>query len=169
MLRDPRSATLDELVACIDGGDEGSIIEAAREVGRRLEPAAAPALHQVLERTDSARARNAVALALSDMKDASTFDLLVTLLNDPRTDGARGTLLYCLTPYDCGPILPMLVSFVVDGNFEVAHEAMSLIRDTETTLNEATWQACVERIRLGLRTATEERRPLLDELLHLFE
>ncbi len=140
-----QAATIDELLDRIQSGDPGAIVDAAREVARRGETAAAPSLRQILARTESPVVRNAVALALSDMKDPSTFDLLVDLLKNPRTEGSRGTLLYALGEYDCSLILPLLVSLVVDGNFEVSRQTLSIIAGIEAELDEAIWRTCAER------------------------
>jgi hypothetical protein len=164
-----RAATIDELLERIQSGDASAIVDAAREIARRGDTTACPSLRQILTTTESTEVRNAVALALSDVKDPLMMDLLIELVKDPRTAGNRGTLLYALGAYDCASILPLLVSFVVEGNFEVSRQALSIISTIAAVLDEATWRTCSERVREGLRTATEERRPLLEELLALFD
>jgi hypothetical protein len=168
-MRNLKSATIEELIEHIASGDSKRIVEAAREAASRKDSLAGPHMLRVLERTNDPSVRNAVALALSDLKDPSAFDVLVDLLKSARASGNRGTLLYALGAYDCSPVLPLLVDLVIEGNFEESRQALSLITGIETELDENTWQACAERLRPALATATEERRPLLDKLMSLFE
>jgi len=164
-----KSATTSELISHIESGDSQRIIEAARELASRQEVSANPYMLDVLQKTNDATVRNAVALALSDLKDPSTFDVLVSLLNNERTRANRGTLLYAIGAYDCSPILPLLVDLVIEGNFEVSRQAFSLISGIETELDERTWQTCIERLRSAVTEAPEEQRPLLEELISLFD
>jgi hypothetical protein len=168
-MSDFKSATPPELIEHIVSGDSKRIVEAAREAASRKDASVGPHLLRVLERTNDPAVRNAVALALSDLKEPSAFDMLVDLLKSGRVSGNRGTLLYALGAYNCSPVLPLLVDLVIEGNFEESRQALSLITGIETEIDEHTWQACVERLRSALATATEERRPLLGELLSLFE
>jgi hypothetical protein len=64
--------------------------------------------------------RNAAALALSDMKIPEAFDAITELLNDPRTQRARGTLLYALDPYDNATNLELYVDLAITGNWRSA-------------------------------------------------
>ncbi|APR76807.1 Hypothetical protein A7982_02154 [Minicystis rosea] len=113
--------------------------------------------------------RNAAALALSDMKEPRAFAALVALLRDERTQGNRGTLLYALGEYDCASILALLVDFVIDGDFEVSRQALSLIHGIGAEMDEHTWTSNESKLREALASASAERRPLLEDALALFE
>jgi HEAT repeat protein len=149
--------------------DSKRIVEAARQVAARKVVMAVPQMLELLNKTSDPAVRNALALSLSDLKDASVFDVIVKLLNRKRTRGNRGTLLYALEGYDCTTILPLLVDIVIDGNFEESRQALSLIAGIETELDERTWQRCIERLRAAFAVTTEERRPLLNELILMFD
>jgi hypothetical protein len=49
------------------------------------------------------------------------------MINEPKTLGYRGTLLYSLGPFDCSEYLDSLVYHLITGNFEVQAEAFQLI------------------------------------------
>lgn len=77
-------------------------------------------------------ARNRLALKLSDISDSKgLYSALTQLLQDAKTVGARGTLLYALRNFDCTTIFPLLIDFVISGGWEVAHEAHSIISAIE--------------------------------------
>jgi HEAT repeat protein len=168
-MNDIKLATVPQLIDHIKSGDPQRIVEAARECASRHEASATPYLLETLQGTHDAAVRNAVALALSDLKSPSAFSVLVDLLRSDRTRGSQGTLLYALGAYDCSSILPLLVDLVIEGNFEVSRQAFSLISGIETELDERAWKSCSERLRSALKVATEERRLLLEELVSLFE
>lgn len=168
-MNDIKLATVPQLIDHIESGDPQRIIEAARECASRQEASAAPYLLDILRVTRDAAVRNAVALALSDLKDPSAFAMLVDLLKSDHIRGSQGTLLYALGAYDCSPILPLLVDLVIDGNFEVSRQAYSLISRIETTLDDRVWESCCKRLRSAIMVAREDRRPILEELFKLFE
>ena len=163
------SVTTAELLQKLDSSDIKVVADAAGELAERHDASAIPRLLELLRTTDNPVIRNAVALALSDLNEPQAFQVLVGLLRDERTKKSRGTLLYALGAYDCSGILPLLVGLVIDGNFEVSREAMSLIQGIETELEDLEWSACRMRLRAALASASEERRPLIGELLALFE
>lgn len=161
--------TTAELLQQLDSADADIVADAASILASRHEASASPRLLELLRKTDNAVIRNAVALALSDRNDPQAFQVLVNLLRDERTQKNRGTLLYALGAYDCSSILPLLVDLVIDGNYEVSRQALSLIQGIETELDDRQWNACAVRLRAALAAAAEERRPLIGELLALFE
>lgn len=145
------------------------ILEAIAESTSRGDEVLLSALHEVLATTDDAVVRNSIALALSDIHDAPAWARLVALLESPRTAGARGTLLYAMGAYDCAPVLPLLITSVVDGTFEESRQAFALIEGIETELSAQTWSACRARVHSAMADATEERRPLLERLVAMLE
>jgi hypothetical protein len=168
-MSDLESATVAELLNQLGSPDPQKVVDATQELAFRHEQTAASPLLEILRSTSDATVRNTAALALSDLQDPRVFNVLVDLLKDDRTRGNRGTLLYALGAYDCSPVLPLLVEFVIEGNFEVSRQALSLISGIETEVDERTWNASTERLRTALESASQERYPLLLELLSLFE
>lgn len=162
------SVTTAELLQALDSSDADVVADAARRLALGHEVSAAARLLELLRSTDNPVIRNAVALALSDLKEPQAFQRLVDLLRDERTEKSRGTLLYALGAYDCASILPLLIDSVVDGNFEVSRQALSLIQGIETELDDRQWSACKVRLQAALASASADRRPLIDELLALF-
>ncbi len=122
----------------------------------------------VLRATDDDALRDRSAVALSDRRAPEAFDVIVTLLGDERTLHHRSTLLYALAPYDCGPILPLLIDLVIDGTAEERARAAELIDGISTTLDLETWRRCATRLEAAVATAGPDERPLLKDLLALF-
>lgn len=158
-----------DLLEHLRSGEPARIAAAAQECASRGVAAAARYLLDVLSTTRDVSARNAAALALSDLGVAEAFGPMVVLLTSDDVRGTRGTLLYALGAYDCSSILPLLVTLVIEGNFEESRQAFSLISGIDTDLEDDIWQGCHEQLRSGILMATAERRPLLEELLHCFE
>jgi len=113
-------------------------------------------------------ARNSAALTLSDRGDVGCVPIIVDLLQDPKTLGFRGTLLYALEPFDCRELLELLVELVITGGFEVRHQALQNIAQIEGVIALDVWELCSERIQQALQDASEDRRALLLELEALF-
>jgi HEAT repeat protein len=82
---------------------------------------------QILEQTNSARVRNAAALALADLRAHNAKEALINLLTRPETQGARGTLLYALKQLGANIPLPILADIIADESYEAREEALGLI------------------------------------------
>ena len=126
----------------------------------------------MLATTGHPRLRNAAALALSDLEAPEAFDVIAGLLRQEHTRGLRGTLLYALRPYDCTPILPLLVDIVVDDTYESAREAAALIDGTGVALDDRS----AERLRCAFDSPgayavrdPERREEVIGRLLELRE
>jgi hypothetical protein len=122
----------------------------------------------VVRTTDDGELRDRTAVALSDQRVPELFDVIVDLLSDERTLGHRSTLLYALAPYDCAPILPLLIDLAIDGTFEERAHATELIDGVQTQLDLATWRRCATRLEAAVAAAGPDDRPALKDLLALF-
>jgi hypothetical protein len=84
------------------------------------------ALARLRAETDS-NARNAMALNLAESHDPRVLAVLLELIERPELANQRGTLVYCLHQFDVAGHLVLLTQLVLGGNWEVAHEAFSVI------------------------------------------
>lgn len=100
-------------------------------VGTRKIKEAIPLLVEFLKRTDNHQLRNQIAICLSDIGENEVVKPIIDMINDPKTLGYRGTLLYSLGPFDCSEHLDSLVYHLITGNFEVQAEAYQLIEAIE--------------------------------------
>lgn len=156
----------DDLVLALESGPEEAIAS-AKKIAQIGHHAATPKLLELLRVTPNGDLRNALALALSDLGEPRAFAEIVALLRQDRTLGNRGTLLYALRPFDCSSIVSLLVDMVIEGNYEVAREAMTLLSSVDTDMGDDEWQGYVDRLRVALASPTEERKPLLLDLLEM--
>ena len=168
-MNDIKLATTSELLNLVGSTDPQQVIGATQELALRHEMTSTTRLIEILRSSSDVNIRNAVALALSDLQAPEAFNVLVDLLKDDLTRTSRGTLLYALGSYDCSPILTLLVELVIEGNFEVSRQSLSLISGIEAEVNEQEWNICIDKLKAALLSASQERRPLLVELLSLFE
>lgn len=75
--------------------------------------------------------RNTLAIALRDIGNEKAISPLIDLINDPKTLGNRGTLLYALEPFDCTEHLESIVQQFLTGNFEVQAMAYQLLESMD--------------------------------------
>lgn len=81
-----------------------------KEVSRSKDIQAIPLLIEYLQSTENALLRNSIALALSDIGNEEVVQPIIDVINDPKTLGYRGTLLYALEPFDCSAHLETLIN-----------------------------------------------------------
>jgi HEAT repeat protein len=131
---------------------------------------AIPALRIALSSvTVDATVRNAVAIALSDLKDDGMVPLIGALLLDPRTKGNRGTLLYAIESFDNRSLLRELTQLVLTGGFEVRHQAFQNIASIRGPVDWDIWQDRLSRVNAAVATAPKDRVDLLRDLLDLLD
>lgn len=148
--------------------DTAEVIEAIEAIGKRGYRLALPILIELLQATNNHAIRDAIAVAIRDLKDDRACEPLVLLLKDPKTIGHRGTLLYALELFDCASILPLLVDLVLTGNFEVSHQAFLLIESIDSEIDELPFPTSLNLVENALDQAKGEKADLLKELFDLF-
>lgn len=123
-----------------------------------------------LKTTRSGAERDALALQLADRGRPEVKHALIDLIDRPELENERGTLVHCLGQYDCSDRISWLVELVCRGNWEVAHEAMDILQDIESSHGDD-----VKRgydLLLATRDASVQddwRAGLVDELLSEFD
>lgn len=167
-MNEPIEPSTEDLLRALHGDDADALIAAAGLLAVRGGDEIAEQLLAVLRTTDDRNVRNALALALSDRGEQRAFEAIVQLVQDPRTERNRGTLLHALGGFDCAPILPLLLDLVIEGSFEVSREALNLLTDVNADFDEETGRSYVEKLEQALVGASAERRPLIEELLLMF-
>lgn len=132
--------------------------------GRAVEP-----LVRLMESTRDAIRWNAAAVGLRELEDPRAVEPLIRMIRDPKTEGARGTLVWALEVFDCAPYIEELVRLVIRDNYEVARNAASAIVGIEGEIDAEVWARCIRTLRAALSSASAERRPVLEQLLARFE
>jgi len=123
-----------------------------------------------LKTTQSGAERNALALQLADSARPEVKHALIDLIDRPELENERGTLVHCLGRYDCSDRLSWLVALVCRGNWEVAHEAMDILQDIESSHGDDVKRGYA--LLLATREAGVQddwRASLIDELLSTFD
>jgi HEAT repeat protein len=142
------------------------VIDALQALGDSGNTQFGPLLIEILQTTENPLIRNAAAIGLSDLGDERALYPIVQLLKDPKTIGYRGTLIYALEAFNCVPILDDLVDLVIQGDFEVSHQAFSVIEGLEAVAHESLQQA-IQTIQNSLETVNHDKKELLADLITL--
>lgn len=87
-----------------------------------------PFLLHLLHVTTDATVRNFVVMALVDLRSVAAMGEITNLLQDPKTKGQRGSLMYALSKIPAPIDLAILVTLMVEDNDEaVKYEALHAI------------------------------------------
>jgi len=139
------------------------VIKAAHALGDIGDRQAVPILIEMLQKTLEPAIRNAVAIGLRELGDERALYPIVSLINDPITESNRGTLIYALEGFNCRQLLPFLVDLVITGNFEVSHQAFSVIESIDAEIDSETLNICVQKLKNAL-LVDEMKADLLEDL-----
>jgi hypothetical protein len=84
---------------------------------------------QVLADTDKAGIRNVLAVALAQAGVEQAVPCIIHLLKQPKTAGARATLLYALNQIDANLDLATLTNIILTDTWEAKEEALILLEN----------------------------------------
>lgn len=139
-------------------------IQLIEEIGTKRNEEAIPLLIKHLKATDSHILRNEIALALSDIGSEDAVRPIIELLSDPKTKGARGTLLYALKPLDYSQHFELLVDIMINGNYEAQQESKQLIMAVKDKVHEEVLHRTVGKVRKTIMKLEEKMDFLTDAL-----
>ncbi|MCM3004029.1 HEAT repeat domain-containing protein [Priestia koreensis] len=139
------------------------------EVGTNKYEPAIPLLIEFLKSTDNHRLRDSIALTLSDIGNEIAVEPLIEMINDPKTLGFRGSLLFALKPFDCSSHFETLIYHLLSGNFEVQMEAYQLIEENiHSDLSDDLILKCIIKVKKELDEIERQKEILSDALDLLF-
>ncbi len=150
----------------LDSNNRDLVVEAAHALGDIGDRRSVKILIDLLQKTSDPVIRNAAAIGLRELGDERALSPIVSLINDPKTEGYRGTLIYALEGFDCGRLLAFLVEQVITGNFEVSHQAFSVIESIDVEIDSITLDFCTQRVNDAL-LQNDEKSDLLQDLIDL--
>ena len=142
--------------------DEAEII--LEEISRSKDIQAIPLLIEYLQRTENSLLRNSIALTLSDIGNEEVVQPLIDVINDPKTLGFRGTLLYALEPFDCSAHLETLIYHLINGNFEVQAQAYQLIESIKGEISDEVLLNCIIEVKEELNDKERQLEILSDTI-----
>ncbi|MEK3974011.1 MULTISPECIES: HEAT repeat domain-containing protein [unclassified Psychrobacillus] len=142
--------------------DEAEII--LEEISRSKDIQAIPLLIEYLQRTENPLLRNSIALTLSDIGNEEVVQPLIDVINDPKTLGYRGTLLYALEPFDCSAHLETLIYHLINGNFEVQAQAYQLIESIKGEISDEVLLNCIIEVKEELNDKERQMEILSDTI-----
>lgn len=119
--------------------------------------------------TNNSRLRNSIAITLSDIGNEEVVKPLIDIINDPKTLGNRGTLLYALKPFDCSDYLETLIYHLITGNYEVQMESYELIKENiNSEITDEVLLNCILKIKKELDEIERQQDIFSDTLEMLF-
>jgi hypothetical protein len=114
--------------------------------------------------------RNALALRLAESGTPGLPGVLIRLIRREDLRAHRGTLVHSLSYFDCTAHLDLLVDLVIQGNWEVAHEAFQIVEMIPEANGDQVEQAFTAINRaISTQNIEDWRRSLLDRLAHRFD
>jgi hypothetical protein len=149
----------------INNGDLVEAVKMIEEVGEKRDNEFTAILIKHLGSTDSPILRNAIAIALADIRNQEAILPLINVLKDPKTEGSRGTLLYALESFDIAPHV-VTITDLLDDNFEVSRHSFQLISGVANNLSSTQKEICKQLIKdkIADEKNKNNRNFLLDSL-----
>jgi hypothetical protein len=95
--------------------------------------------------------RNRLAWELSESGEPGAKQALVDAIRDPRTEGARGSLVYALRKFPCEDHPMRSGTSVCDGSYEEVEHAVMILEGVNTELTVAQWGGAKARLAWNLR------------------
>lgn len=130
-----------------------------------------PELLKLLEKTANETVRKEVVLFIADVKDPGIVPFILSGLKDPGLKGARGSVVSACwqSGLDYSKDLELFVQLFYEGDYITALEAFTVIEEAAINLNHDQLNKVLEKVKEGLKTVNEEKKPLALELEKLLQ
>jgi hypothetical protein len=113
--------------------------------------------------------RNSLALSLASTKDERAYRAIRDQISNPLIANQRGTLVHALREFNCyKDDLLFFVDLILNGNWEVAHEAMAAICEIDEATGEQVNIAYLKIEKSELDPMEDWRVDLMRELKEMF-
>ena len=114
--------------------------------------------------------KNKIAMIASETGDKRVLETLHNLIKDEKYKSQRGTFTYCLLEFDSILSFDLAFDLIINGNFEVAHNAYEIIENTDSVDGE---QALKNFHKLknylnNIKDIEVWRKHLIDDVLEMF-
>ena len=109
-------------------------------------------------------------LDLAEQRNREIYPLILAALNSAEYAKVRGTLIYALANYPAKPLFEKAIGWLIDGNFEMAHEAAGIL-DKIAKIEGSRADKAYAALTTVLNNPANEtwRVELLGEVLGMFE
>ena len=109
-------------------------------------------------------------LDLAEQRNREIYPLILAALDSEEYTKVRGTLIYALANYLAEPLFEKAISWLINGNFEMAHEATGILDKIEK-IEDARADKAYAVLTTALDNPANEtwRVELLKEVLGMFE
>ena len=109
-------------------------------------------------------------LDLAEQRNWEIYPLILAALDSIEYAKVRGTLIYALANYPAEPLFEKAVGWLIDGNFEMAHEAAGIL-DKIAKIEGTRVDKAYAALTAALNNPANEiwRIELLEEVLGMFE
>lgn len=159
---------LEYLCFLISSGNIEKATNIIKELGEQKNYEAVPCLIKLLIETDNHELRNSIAITLADMGDSAAVEPLIALLENPKTVGYRGSLIYALESLDCSNYIEKIVPFLCDNSFEVRRQAYLLLESMAHNIPGPIKQQCIQLLEESL-DQLQDKIELVSESLDLLK
>lgn len=125
---------------------------------------------KILGSTQNVVVRNSLALRFAEAGEIRALPIILELIKTDELEGCRATLVHCLSFYNPPDHFELLIELLVNGNWEVAHEAHEILISIEEVSGENVDKA-YEMLSgyISCDTAQKWRNSLLKNIISLFE
>lgn len=135
------------LKVLMESSNADELHDAALQAGEMRLVEAVPALISLMKKSNSPTVWHGIGIAVNDLKDQRLLNSLVKLIQDAKTKGCRGTLVYGLEGLDCSSVLEWLVDLYVNDSYEVRMSAYGCIENIDMEkIEQERIKTCIEKL-----------------------
>ncbi|MDO5685894.1 MAG: hypothetical protein Q4G42_00615 [Neisseria sp.] len=110
-----------------------------------------------------------IILNLAEEKNLEIYPIILEMIDDPMYKNKMGSLIYALRNYPPNPLFAKAIDWIINGNFEVAHEAFEIINNIDQISGKAVFQSYLKIQEAITHSPDNWRVNILNELIEMFE
>ena len=130
-----------------------------------------PAILDYLVDPSSPVVEKALYNFIFDIKDLKAVDPIVAAIQNSKYQGIQNKLIEMCwqSSLNFSNHLGLFVNLLIEGNFEIAFEAFTVIENMEESLEPSMKQKGMSKLKDAIPSATEDRKGMLHEAFHIIE
>ena len=151
----------------LKSSDSQKVIESIAELRVSGNVAYIPFLLDLLNSSQNPEIRKKISELLSNLKEPDAIPYLLSAIADKKYAFVlKGLISSCWeNGMDYSTHIPLFVDILIENNLEVALEAYTVIINTENKIEQAIIDREVVRLEKALTSASEQKRPLLLDVI----
>ncbi|MDX2413802.1 MAG: HEAT repeat domain-containing protein [Bacteroidales bacterium] len=158
-------------IQSLRSGNKKVIIDTISSIRKRGKTSILPEVFELMLLTEDKEVMEAAVTFLNDLKKKEVIPVMIDAISDKNYQGIRKELIASCwqSGLDYHKNIMIFMNIALKDDYASAFEAFTVIEDCIGDISDAERARCVKKLNKGLEKTSEEKLPLIKELISMVE